>query len=293
MSGKQVTIIGVGLLGGSIGMALRRKGLASPVVGHVRNEARLDRVVERGAVDRATRDLGDAVGDAAIIVLCTPPGSMPGLVERILPRCPEGVLVTDVGSVKRRVIEGITGLEGVGRIRFVGSHPMAGGEKGGVERARASLLEGAVCAMTPTEETPEADRHDVRRFWESLGSRVVEMDPQRHDRIVATASHLPHIIASLLALQVLEPEGDGLRESLAATGFGDTTRIAGGDSALWQDVLSLNADFVGEALGDYIRRLSEFRRHLDRSDYDRVIEVMEGARRLRRGWEENSGCGGR
>ncbi len=289
MSRCQVTLVGVGLLGGSIGLALRRRGLATEVAGYVRNPRKLEEVERSGAVDRATSDLAEAFGEAGMVVLCTPPGAMPGVVREILPHCRRGTLLTDVGSVKRSVVEEVAPLAQEAGMRFVGSHPMAGGELPGVAHASASLLEGTVCVTTPSKEAPAEDRERIREFWEGLGCRVLEMDAGRHDRVVAAASHLPHVAASLLAFQVLDPEGDSLQGRLAATGFRDTTRIAAGRTGLWRDILLLNRDNIVAAVDEYMGRLSEFRQFLERGDGGQVAGILESARLRRQDWARAAG----
>ncbi|MCS1408455.1 MAG: Prephenate dehydrogenase [Verrucomicrobia subdivision 3 bacterium] len=287
MPWEKVTLIGVGLLGGSIGCALRKKGLAELVVGYVRRESTIAEAKDCEAIDHGTLDLPEAVGGADLIILCTPVGAMPALVEKMLWDCRAGALLTDVGSVKAEVGAKISEIVAQSSVAFVGSHPMAGAEKTGVARSSAELFEGAVCIMTPGPETPQEATDGVRRFWNSLGGQVVEMDPSAHDRHVSRASHLPHVAAALLAHEVLDPEADSLRASLCATGFRDTTRIAAGDVTMWRDILVQNSVNIGEALDNYIGTLAKFRQALGAKNVDQVVRFLETARYRRMRWEQS------
>ncbi len=287
MPGEKVTLIGVGLLGGSIGLALRERRLAESVVGYVRRAATIAEAKACGAVDEATLNLQEAVAEADLVVLCTPLGAMPALAEKLLPECREGVLLTDVGSVKGAVARRMAPLTARQSAVFVGSHPMAGAEKTGVAHASASLFEGAVCVVTPLPETPPDAARRVGDFWTSLGGRAVEMSPDAHDKIVSRSSHLPHVAASVLAHDVLDAAADARQGLLSATGFGDTTRIAAGDVAIWKDILAQNSDNIVEALADYIGSLSAFRRMLRERDFNRVAGFLERARSRRREWEQS------
>lgn len=291
MSGEKVTLIGLGLLGGSIGLALRKRRLAKSVVGYARRKATIAEAKACGAVDEATSDLREAVAQADLILLCTPVGAMPELAEAFLPHsflphCRKGVLLTDVGSVKDAVARRLSPLARRHSAVFVGSHPMAGSEKTGVAHASASLFEGAVCVVTPLPETPQSATQRIAEFWASLGGRMVEMSPARHDKIVSRTSHLPHVVASILAHDVLDAGADAMQRRLCASGFRDATRVAAGNVAIWKDILAQNSDNVVDALDHYIEGLSQFRRMLREGNSERLADFLEEARSRRQAWEQ-------
>ena len=178
---KKITLVGVGLLGGSLGMALRKRRLAESVVGFVRRAASVAECEGLGAVNLATRDLRRAVEGAELIVLCTPIAQMRGLVEQMLPGLKPGAIVTDVGSVKGSVVRDLEALVAKGGAHFVGSHPMAGAERMGVAAARADLFVGAVCVITPTRKSSPAAVRKVEQLWKSVGSRLLRLAPEAHD----------------------------------------------------------------------------------------------------------------
>ncbi len=286
MRGKTVTLVGVGLMGGSIGLALRRRKAAEKVVGFARRSATVEEALAAGAVDQGTTDLSAAVEEADLIVLCVPPGRMGALAERFVPCCRKGALVTDIGSVKRSVVEELAARVRHTAVGFVGSHPMAGGEKSGVAHASAELFEGAICAVTPQQTTPRAQVERICEFWAAIGGKPIEVDPARHDRLVGRSSHLPHIVASVLAYETLEPDRDELLTAMTASGFADVTRIAEGHPEIWQDILLANADNVGEALDGYLENLAEFRRRLAQRDAEGMGRLLREARNRRKRWAE-------
>jgi len=229
---RRLAILGVGLIGGSVGLAARRAG-GWHVVGH--DPAIEAAAVGRGAVHEMAATAAAATADADLVVLAVPVGSAAGLLRSLR----SGVVVTDVGSTKRSVVEAATAAGA----RFVGSHPMAGGERGGVAFARAELLDGATCLITPTADTDPAALEVVETFWRSLGMRTRRMSPADHDRCVADVSHVPHVAAAAVARQA-----DPHAIPLAAGGWRDTTRVAAGDPDLWRDILLDNRDHVAAGL---------------------------------------------
>jgi prephenate dehydrogenase len=192
---QKLTILGPGLLGGSIGMAARHQKTARRVTLWARRPEAADEAYKLGAADEATTDLKRAVTDADFVVLATPIGAMIPLAEQIKPFLPNKCIVTDVGSVKYEIVSALSAaLEGSSR--FVGSHPMAGSEQSGIEAARRNLFENAVCIITPREDTDKAALQLTHDFWKSIGCSVRTLSPQEHDEIVARISHLPHIVAA-------------------------------------------------------------------------------------------------
>lgn len=285
---RKITIIGVGLLGGSIGLAVKRRSPATRVTGFVRRKAGVRECLNAGAVDVAVTDLAAAVAGADLVVLCTPLAQMQALAREIVPALKRGAVVTDVGSVKASVVREVESLVQKAGGCFVGSHPMAGAEKNGVAAARANLFEQTVCILTPTARTSQAALKKVEHFWKQIGSRVIKMRPELHDALVSRSSHLPHLIAAALANYVLKPEPSRLQATLCATGFRDTTRIASGSPEMWRDIALSNRRHLSRSLADYISDLQEILRWVKSGDAQRLMRFFETAKNRRDGW--CSGC---
>ncbi len=272
---RKVAIVGVGLLGGSLGMALRSRKLARRVVGIGRRQAALDRAIAVGAVDEGTLDIRAGASEAELVVLATPVGSMVELARAAAQAAPQGALMTDVGSTKARVVQGIEEAAG-GRVRFVGSHPMAGSERRGVDEASATLFEGALCFVTPTPRTDPLALAAVRELWQAVGARVRALTPAEHDRLLALASHLPHVVAAAL-VNVATPEAI----ACAGTGFRDTTRVASGDPRLWADVCLHNRERLLEALAGFEQQVRTLRRILSDGSDGELVAWLESAKAMR------------
>lgn len=254
-----VAIWGMGLLGGSLGMALRERRLARRVIGAGRHAERLEEARRLGACDEATCDLAEAFGQADLAVLCTPVKLLADSLPRLAPLFKDGAIVTDVGSTKCRIVEAGEAAMPAGR-RFVGSHPMSGGETGGVANARASLFEGNSCFVTPTSRTDSEAAEAMRALWTAVGSRVIVMPPERHDALAATISHVPHLASAALALLGLSVGGtaDDVA-SVAGNGFWDTTRLAKGDVTMWREICEENRVAISERLDQLLATLAEAR----------------------------------
>jgi prephenate dehydrogenase len=283
----KVALIGVGLLGGSIGLALRQRRLADACLGFVRREASVAECGRLGVVDRAATDLRVVVQDADLIIFCTPIAQMRAMAEQCLPVLKAGALVTDVGSVKGSVVAELEPLFSRAGACFVGSHPMAGAEKTGPAAARANLFEGAVCVVTPSSKSPAAAVQQVEAFWTALGGRSLRLTPDQHDSLVARSSHLPHVVAAELANYVLSPAHPAEQPALCATGFRDTTRIASGSPEMWRDIALGNRKHLARALGVFIEDLQEFQLALERGDTAAVDEFFETAKHRRDQWLGN------
>jgi prephenate dehydrogenase len=286
---KKVSIIGVGLLGGSLGLALRKRRAAKQVVGFVRRAASVAECRRRGAVTEATLDLRGAVAGADLIVLCTPIAQMRLLVEQMLPAIRPGAIVTDVGSVKATVVRDLESLVAKAGGHFVGSHPMAGAEQTGVAAARADLFEDAICVITPTERSNRSAVAKAEKLWRSVGARLLRLQPQVHDDLVSRSSHLPHVLAALLANFVLSPEHPKAQAALCANGFRDTTRIASGSPEMWRDIALANRRNLAGALGRLTSDLQVFRRALQTGNDAAVKEFFERAKRRRDAWSAQGG----
>jgi len=285
---QKITIIGVGLLGGSLSLAVRRKKLAGEVAGYVRRRAGLKDCERVGAVDYATTDLLAAVSNADLMIFCTPLSQMRSLAEQCLPALKRGAIVTDVGSVKADVTRELESLVAKAGAHFVGGHPMAGGEKNGVTAARSNLFENAVCILTPTPRTNKAAAKKVERFWKSLGSRILKMSAQQHDLLVSRTSHLPHLVAATLAGYVLDPKHPKLQATLCATGFRDTTRVASGSPEMWRDIALSNRKNLAKSMDAFISEAQEFQRALKNADAKTILKFYETAKTRRNSWNAKS-----
>lgn len=281
---RKITIIGVGLLGGSLGLAVRRRKLAREVAGFVRRAASLKDCEKAGAVDFVTTDLSAAVSNADLVILCTPLSQMRPLVERMLPALKRGVIVTDVGSVKASVVRELESLIAGAGGHFIGSHPMAGSEKTGLNAACADLFADAVCVVTPAKKSNAAAVRKVEQFWKAMGSRVLRLTPELHDALAGRSSHLPHLVAAALATHVLNPANPRHQTALCASGFRDTTRIASGSPEMWRDIVLANRKNTGKSLDAFIADLRKFRRALAKGDVNGITMFFETAKKRRDDW---------
>ncbi len=286
MRWNKITLVGVGLLGGSLGLALRRRKLAKLVAGYVRREASLKDCERAGAVDFATTDLLAAVSDADLVVLCTPLAQMKPLVNQMLPALKKGAIITDVGSAKGSVVKEIESLVAKAGGSFVGSHPMAGAEKTGVMAAREDLFECAVCVVTPTKRSKPAAVSKVGKLWKSVGGRVLHLSAQTHDALLSRSSHLPHIVAAALTSAVLDPTNVKQIARLCATGFRDTTRIASGSPEMWRDIALANRPALCSALDDFVRELQTVHAMLSAGQGDALLRFFQTAKQRRDNWCE-------
>ncbi|HEV2294017.1 MAG TPA: prephenate dehydrogenase [Tepidisphaeraceae bacterium] len=243
MTPKRLSIIGVGLLGGSIGLASKSAAMPCPIVGYGHRRTTLDKALASGAIDEAAESAADAVEGADLVILCTPVGLFWQILSEIAPALAKGALVTDVGSTKRSVVHDAAQLLPQ-HARFVGSHPMAGSEKRGIDFARADLFTGARCILTPDTSTDPDALAAVESFWRALGMRTTTLSPDDHDRLVCDISHLPHAVAAALVTMQ-----DDTALPLAGKGFLDATRIAGGDAGLWRDIFLDNRDNLAASVG--------------------------------------------
>jgi len=275
-------------LGGSLGLAIQQRKLASKVDGYVRRSASISECEKFVVVDRATRKIQSAVEEADLVVLCTPLSRMRELAEEMLPALKPSAIVTDVGSVKASVVRELEPLFAEANAHFVGSHPMAGGEKMGVAAATVNLFEKAICVVTPTAQSNPAALKTVQQFWTDVGCRVVKLSPAVHDELVSRSSHLPHVIAAELANYVLSPTHAKEQALLCGNGFRDTTRIASGSPEMWRDIATLNQKNLSRVLGIFIEGLEEFRHALDNGDAKAIEEFFEKAKQRRDAWRAQS-----
>jgi prephenate dehydrogenase len=251
-AGPRVTVLGVGLIGGSIGLAARRR-LGAEVVGFGRTPATLAKAVELGALDRAASSIEEACEGAELVFCAGPVAALPGQAGAALAACGPEALVTDVGSTKGELVAALGADE-----RFIGGHPLAGAETAGVENAREDLFDGARWYLTPTDRSSGVLYDRLQRTVAGLGARPQAIDPVTHDRMMATISHLPHVVANALVAEAAESLGHG-SERLPEMGpsFRDTTRVAGSNPAVWADIFTTNRDAVADSVESVARRLGE------------------------------------
>jgi len=285
---RKISIIGVGLLGGSLGLAVRKHKLAGEIAGFVRREASLRDCELAGAVDYATTDLLAAVSNADLVILCTPLAQMAELTRQLVPGLKRGAIVTDVGSVKADVVQELESIIKKSGAHFVGGHPMAGGEKMGVLASRVDLYQDAVCIITPTRHSNPAAIRKLEKFWHAVGSRTLLMDAAHHDLLVSRTSHLPHVTAAALATLVLRPSQPKSQAELCAAGFRDTTRIASGSPEMWRDIAMANRKNIAQSVDGLIGELKKFQTALRGGKPSAVEKFFAVAKTRRDEW-----CSGR
>ncbi len=276
---RRLTLLGLGLLGGSVAKAARAQGLASEIVAVGRERGSLEPALRDGAVDRITTDVAEGVAGSDFCVLATPVATLAALLPSVWRAAPDDVVITDVGSTKAAIVSAAAALAQGRPLAFVGSHPMAGSEQSGYRVARVDLFRGATVVVTPTERTPRDAAKRVSEFWEALGARVTMLDPVAHDRAVAAISHLPHLVADALVDAVGRLDARFL--DLAARGFKDTTRIAASDPRVWREIFQENRAALGEALTAFRQALDHLEALIDGGDAEQIESELDRIRELR------------
>jgi len=280
---QKVTIIGVGLIGGSLALAIKKGGLAGAVLGIGQETDQLEQAVTRGAIDTYTCEVSEGVEGVDLVVLATPVGMFESILRQVASKLPLGCIVTDVGSTKGRLVSQIEQMLPK-TVFYVGGHPIAGKEKTGIESASMDLFRGARCILTPTPYTDAQALEKVKRLWREVGSEVVMMEPMEHDRIFAAISHLPHMAAYALvntAMDLLNQDTDLL--SFSAGGFKDFTRIAASSPEMWRDICLFNGENILTTIEAYeavLKRIKEYiRNHNGRGlylEFERAKKLREG-----------------
>ncbi len=278
---SSVAILGLGLMGGSLGLALRARGFRGRIAGFARREVVRDQALRRGAVDAVYDHPVAAVRGAELVVLCVPVLTIPALAEICAPGLSEDAVVTDVGSTKAWVMRSVRAALAKYAHRFVGSHPIAGSEKQGLDAALPDLYEGAVTVVTPATDTDADAVERVQALWQGVGCRIIELSPEEHDRRLARTSHLPHVTASMLAA-VAGRDGGGGCGPFCGNGFRDSTRIAEGSPEIWKDIVRTNATALLAEMDEFTRYWKAFSEALRRSDFDEVQRRLEEGRTGRR-----------
>lgn len=281
---ERVVIHGVGLVGGSLGLALRARGLAGTIVGVGRHRDRLQWAVDHKMIDAMDTDLRRACRDASAVILCTPPDRILETAALLLEPSvlPPAAVVTDVAGVKGSIVQRFA-THAEGR-RFVGAHPMAGKERSGVEQAEGGLFDGAACVVTPVDSTSPDALKAVVGMWEEVGSRVIQMSPTEHDDLVALISHLPHALSfSFSEVAAGELRQDAIRK-LAGGSFKDMTRVSAGPPAMWASLLKMNAGALRPRIESVIRNLGQLAELLDRP-VEEIEKFLKRAARSRNDWD--------
>lgn len=273
---KRITIIGLGLIGGSLGLAIKEKRLAKEVVGVSRRRVTIERALSSGIVDRATLDVKKGVASSDLVILSTSVSKIIDIAERISGFLSKGAIVTDTGSTKKDIVKNIESVFPE-TIDFVGSHPLAGSEKSGLGYADKDLFKGAYCILTKTNRTNQESLNKINRFWDRLDMKVEIMSPQRHDKVISRLSHLPHAVACGLSNTVA-----GIKDLyLAAGGFKDTTRVASGHPDLWKDIFFTNRDNIVRDIGMLKKELSKIEMALKNKDERRLLKLFNKAKLIR------------
>jgi len=278
---QRLSIIGVGLIGGSFARDLRALGLVDEIVGHGRSLGNLQLAVELGVIDRAVVKASDAVHDADMVLVAVPVGSIPQVLEEIAPALGDKTIVTDVGSVKQSVIEAARAALGDRFANFVPGHPIAGTENSGVGASLEGLFRDRQVILTPVPETDNAAAAQVNDLWQAVGAQVTLMDPAAHDRVLAASSHLPHMVAFTLMDQLVRMDEHREIFECSAGGLRDTTRIAGSDAAIWRDIALGNREMLLDLLRQYQFDIAELIGAIERGDAKWLLETFNRARRGR------------
>ncbi len=281
MSTGRLTILGVGLIGGSLALALKKRGAVDQVVGWSRRGKTLQRALELGVIDRAEPDPGVAVQGADMVVLCVPVGAMEDLFRQLVPHLGDETLLTDVGSTKGSVVQAARRAFGELPAGFVPGHPIAGIERSGVEAAFADLYQGRRVILTPLPESGRTAIDRVRTMWEQCGAEVVEMDVTHHDEVLAATSHLPHLLAYTLVDSLARMDESEEIFRFAAGGFRDFTRIASSDPQMWHDICSANRDALLAVLERFSADLAQLSDAIRDADGEHLKQTFLRAKQAR------------
>ncbi|MDZ8117511.1 prephenate dehydrogenase [Pontiella agarivorans] len=276
-SNTNIAILGFGLMGASLALGLKKRGFTGRITGYARREETRLQALENGVADAVFADPADAVREADLVVICVPIWTIAKLAEQIVPALKPGAVVTDVGSTKSELLKLMCPLFQSSEAHFVGSHPIAGSEKTGIEAGNPDLYDGRLCIVCPVESTPAEANERVSNLWKTAGSEVVEMSPCEHDAMLASTSHLPHMIAAALARSVAD--GDPSEKAdYCGTGFKDTTRVASGSADMWVDIIDTNRDALVEEIERFHDELQGLIQILRSGHGDDIRKWLEDAR---------------
>jgi len=282
---NKVTIIVVGLIGGSVARVLKAKNLAGEIHGAGRSRETLERAIRLGVIDHMGKSSVHAVEQADLVMLATPVGTFEPIVREIGPHLKKGAILTDVGSVKGALVRRLEKLLPEG-VQYVPGHPIAGREQHGVEAASEDLFRGARCIVTPTERTDQNALETVSSLWKEAGMQVLTMAPDRHDHVFAAVSHLPHAAAYAMVSTVVEfSEGTESYLSFSGAGFRDFTRIAASSPEMWRDICLLNGKNIVEMIEQYQFSLNKIKKAIKHKDGRKLEQLLRAASDIRRGMQ--------
>ena len=275
---KQITILGVGLIGASLALSCRQRKLVGHIVGFGRNAANLKNAQERNIIDSGSTDLKTAVEGSDLIILCTPVGVLVERVREMVPFLLDGCIITDAGSVKGPMVDKIDTLL-PNTLRYVGAHPIAGGEQSGLEAARADLLTDAKCIITPTANTQTEALERVTEFWSEVGMQTLTMDAHEHDTVFGALSHLPHVVAYALMNTVANVKTESYGDILSMSGGGlkDITRIASSDPVMWRDICLQNKVPVVTLINQFQNALENIKTLIEQDQAEALEETFANA----------------
>ena len=280
---EKVCIVGLGLIGGSVGLAIKRSNISNQITGYARSNSTLERAIELGLVDKVEDNLKDAVNDCDLVILATPLSAFKKLVEEMSPFLKKDCIITDTGSAKLSVIEDLSGIL-PSNVEFVPGHPIAGTEESGPDAGFAELFDNRWCILTPTDDNSSHAVDLVRAFWESIGSKVEIMDPLHHDKVLAITSHIPHLIAFNIVGTANNLANVTEKEVVkySAGGFRDFTRIAASDPKMWSDIFTYNSEAVLEMLELFSDDLAKLKAAVIKKDSDLLFSNFEKTREVRK-----------
>jgi prephenate dehydrogenase len=281
---NKVVVFGVGLIGGSFALALRKSHAAESVVGFGRSEQTLVHAKQLGIIDRIGKDIATEVADADLVMLAPPVGKMTELMAAIAPHLGPQTIITDAGSTKVEVVREAYAQLGSKVAQFVPAHPIAGAEQSGAMAARSDLFQWKKVVLTPLPENSAVAVDRVRRAWEQCGAMVSTMTPEQHDEVFAVVSHLPHLLSFALVHDIAQRDNRDLLLSFAASGFRDFTRIAASSPEMWRDICMGNRDALLAELQTYIAELNRMSAALAAGDAEKLEQTFLAARTLRAGW---------
>ncbi len=272
---KRVTIIGLGLIGGSLALAIKKQRLAKKIVGVSKRRSTIRKALSSKIVDSATLDVKKGIKGSDLVILATSVLKIIDIAKKISPQLSKGAILTDAGSTKKEIVDEIEKILPRG-VSFVGSHPLAGSEKTGIDHINGRLFKGAYCILTKAKKTDIKTLNKVKRFWKALGMKVETMSPERHDKLFSRLSHLPHVTAAALMNACGKKE---LR--LAAGGLKDTTRIASSKPELWKDIFTTNRKNILDDICLLKKELSKIENALKKNDSTRLLSLLKKAKTVR------------
>ena len=278
----RMAIVGVGLIGGSLAKAVKEKRLVGEVLGVGRSEERLESARKLGIIDRYSTRMDGILGEADLVVVAGPVGVIVDLIREMIPFLKKGTIITDVGSVKTKIVEEVEAFI-PDSLYFVGGHPIAGTENSGFEASFPTLFEGRKCIITPVSTTNSHALKRVKDLWTRVGSKVACMDGEEHDEVFAAVSHLPHIVAYSMVNSLLKMRGvEKNIFSFSAGGFNDFTRIAASHPVMWRDIALMNKDKLLAAIKLFQEYLDELKKAIEREDAERLLSEFQKSREFKR-----------